>query len=625
MQSGTKLFTVDKFLGLNESADGYTELKMGEASKMVNWFVTDAFNLTVRPGIQRVDFGQEREPAPILDSWAGYAGETEYLVICDFAEGTDRIWMYEKEDTGSFSLFLRQDGALGLTEAESAMVKIFSFGGKLYIMSRGNTVAFREGSFRTETPYVPLVITGAAPAGGGTALENANLLTALRRIDYSADGEAAAYVLPAEATGVTAVRVDNTELELSTAGSFDSETHTFTFAQVPEKGVGNVEITYETDETQGEENRLQILKCTLAEAYNGSTDTRLFVAGDGTNKCYYTGLPQSGEVTAMYFPAMNEVAVDMSGSPVTGLVRHYGKLLVFKPDGAYTITYEPVTLEDGSVIAGFYLRSASRDFGNDAMGQIQTVNNYPRTFSSGGIYEWRVTTTYYRDERYAVRVSDPVEKTLKDADTGKIVTCDDDHSKTYYVFLNDESGTVLVNRYALTKEGVWCLYRSNLCRNVKKAMVLDGEPVFVTGTEAFRFSQALRTDAAEVPGGESQDITAVWESGYMDFGADFQRKYSSRIYISMLPQSHSRMAITAATDRRSEYMEKTVESNLFSFDGIDFSRWTFDTNSTPKIRRIQLKVKKFVYYKLIFRVDGNGKRATVLGYDQQVRFSSMAK
>ena len=45
MQTGKRMFTVDKFLGINEAADGYTELKMGEASKMVNWFVTDAFNI----------------------------------------------------------------------------------------------------------------------------------------------------------------------------------------------------------------------------------------------------------------------------------------------------------------------------------------------------------------------------------------------------------------------------------------------------------------------------------------------------------------------------------------------------------------------------------------------------
>ena len=111
----------------------------------------------------------------------------------------------------------------------------------------------------------------------------------------------------------------------------------------------------------------------------------------------------------------------------------------------------------------------------------------------------------------------------------------------------------------------------------------------------------------------------------MDFGADFRRKFTSQIYVSMLPQPNSEMTITAETDRRSEYMEKTVTNNIFTWENVDFSKWTFNTNNTPKIQRVRLKVKKFVYYKLIFRVEAPNASATVLGYDQEIRFGSMAK
>lgn len=627
MQRGTKIYTVDKFLGINEAADGDTELKMGEASRMENFLITDAYNLTLRPGIQRADFAAERTPAPILGSWAGRVGEDDLLVICDFYQNADRLFVYRRGTDGNRHIAHQQTGALGLTSGEAAMVKIFPFGGKLYVMSKGNTVVYKDGTFTAEAPYVPLVVTGAAPAGGGTTLENLNLLTALRRIEYSADGEATAYVLPEEAIGVTAITVDNVAKDVAASGSFDASKHTYTFTAAPVKGVANVEFTYTTDAAAAAENRLKILGCPLVEAYNGATDTRLFVAGDGTNLCHYTGVPQSGEVTALYFPAMNEVAVDMSGSPVTGLVRHYSKLLVFKPDGAFTISYEPVTLTDGSTIAGFYLRAANREFGNDVLGQIQTVENFPRTFSKNGIYEWRITSSYYKDERYAKRVSDRVMNSLNRADSAGIVTCDDDYDKTYYVFLNDDDGTVLVNRYALAGDGgLWCIYKSALCKSVKNAMVHDGEMVFFTDTDMFFFSQeGLSRDAPVTASGNAMAIEAVWESGFQAFGADFQRKYSSEIYISMLPQDKSRMTITAATDRRSEYMEKEVRSELFSWSNWDFADFTFDLNDTPQINRIRLKVKKFVYYKLIFKVNTDGALATVLGYDQKVRFASMAK
>lgn len=633
MKSGTKMFTVDKFLGVNEAADGLSELAMGEASVMENFFVTDAMNLTVRPGIQRIDLSQTRTPAQILASWAGHIGneededvDDEYLVIVDFAGSTDRIWMYRAGEDGQFSVFHHQNGALGLHSPSNAYVKIFPFGSRLYIMSAANTVYFENEEFQSAEAYVPLVIAGMSPAGGGTTIENINLLSGLRRCDFSADGSSTAYVLPAEALTVHKIVIDNVEKVPGSVGSFNAANHTFTFTTAPIKGVGNVEFTYGTDAAAAEENRMHIIKMMLTEAYNGSTDTRLFIAGDGSNICYYSGVTQDGEATPMYFPSMNEIAVDMTSAAITGLVRHYSRLMVFtRGGGTYTISYEPVTQTDGSTVAGFYLRAANREFGSDVIGQVRTVNNFPRTITKDGIYSWNITASFYKDERYARRISDKVEKSLKAANIGNVIACDDNFSKTYYVFLNDAQGTVLVNRYDLGKEGVWCIYRAELFKNVRNAMVSHGVMVFVNDTEAFYLDSGLVYDAALVYGGEDTQIKAIWESGYMAFGADFQRKYSSQLYVSMLPQAHSGMTVTAATDRRDEYMQKNVGNNLFSWDEADFRWWSFDISSAPKIRRVRLKIKKFVYYKLILRVDEPGARATVLGYDQIIRFGSMAK
>ena len=628
MKSGTKMFTVDKFLGINEAADGFTELKMGQASEMKNFFITDGFNLKVRPGAKRMDFSEERKPAPILASWAGFISENstqEHLLVVDFSDGTDRIWLYTKNEVGGYTTQYRQDGALGLTSAEEPMVKIFTFGGKLWVMSRGNIVSYQNGAFVVEEPYVPLVIAGASPSGGGTTLEGINMLSSLRRIDYSADGEATAYVLPQEARKVEKIIIDNSEAAVGDVGAYDMASHTFTFKEAPKKGVGNVEFTYNTYKPDTEKTRLKICGMPLVEAYNGSTDTRLFVGGKG-NVCYYTGVTQSGEATPMYFPALNEAKVDMTGASVTGLVRHYSKLLVFTRDGTYTLSYEPVTTEGGITTAGFYLRSANREFGNDVVGQVRTVNNYPRTITQNGIYEWRITSSYYQDERYAQRVSDLVQRSLRNApDIHRFVTCDNDFEKTYYVFLNDELGTVLVDRYDLTKDDIWCVYQGDIFKGVTNAFVFDGNVFFTNDTEVFYFSTSATKDAPVDPDGEPVSIKALWESGYMDYGADFRRKFNSDIYLSVLPQAHSELIVTAETDRRSEYTEKTITTNIFDFSNLDFANLTFDTNNTPKIHKIRLKAKKFVYYKLVFRVDSDGATATILSFDQKIRFGSMAK
>lgn len=617
MSNNTHVYTVDKFLGLNEAADGQTELKMGQASRMENFTITDGCNLATRGGIVRIDREADRGGAPVLGLWAGNVGGRDLLLCVDFLE-TDRVWVWESGAGGP--VFLNMvSGSLGLTEAENARVKIFPFGGKLFIMSAGNTVYWNGQGFAEAEVYVPLVITGASPAGGGTILENYNLLSQLRRIEFSADGESTAFRLPEEATAVAGVKIDNLDAE---HWSFDKETRSCVFETAPVKGVSNVEITYRGDPEQAKADRDRVLGMTLAESYNGATDTRLFLAGDGSNVCIYSGVPNSGDITQLYFPAMNEVAVDMGAGAVTDIVRSDNRLLVFTRSGADLITYEPVTLADGSVIAGFYLRNANREFGSEAPGQVQVADNKVRTISDGGVYEWIFSAYHARDERHAKRISDPVGRSLQAVDMGRIVTCDDNHGKNYYVFLQD--GRVLVNRYAL-EGNVWCAYRSELAKQVTRAVMLGSTLVFAGQKGIFCLTEDAGMDDPENIGGEQLPILAVWESGYMDFGADFRKKYSSEIHISMLPQSRSNLSVTASTDRRENYRVKEIGSNIFSFDNASFTAWSFNMNRIPKIRRVRLKVKKFVYYKLIFKVEEPGARATVLSYDMKVRFSSNVK
>ena len=149
--------------------------------------------------------------------------------------------------------------------------------------------------------------------------------------------------------------------------------------------------------------------------------------------------------------------------------------------------------------------------------------------------------------------------------------------------------------------------------------------VFCNETEAFRLEDDLTYDDAEISGGVALPITAEWESGFQAFGADFRRKYSSEIYVSVQPQAGSRIVVTAETDKRDDYLEKVIANNVFQWSNANFNDWTFNTNDRPTINRVRLKVKKFIYYKLIFRIDEPGTQGTILGFDQKIRFASMAK
>ena len=61
---------------------------------------------------------------------------------------------------------------------------------------------------------------------------------------------------------------------------------------------------------------------------------------------------------------MNTVLLGDSSTPITGMQRHYSELIAFKTDGAFAINYDTITLPEGQVTAGFYVRPI-----NSALGQ----------------------------------------------------------------------------------------------------------------------------------------------------------------------------------------------------------------------------------------------------------------
>ena len=620
---GNKIFTVDKFLGLNESADGETELKPGEASKIENFYLTDNYNLKTRPGVVKVvRTGESQE---IVYAATGNAENGQWLILV------------KKSETGAMSVSTRLFGMntvpviTYIFDADTIAypVKVFSFGDSVYAVTgrKNKTIAavrvtvekngIRQDQIFESDFYAPLMLSGAAPDGGGTSLEKANLLTNRFRLQFSADGTAKEFKLPDYTATVEQVTVDS-----YTTGTFDSEKHTYVFETAPGKGINNIEFLCTMEEDDDIlDARDKFLHMKHAEAYNGATDTRLFFYGDGTNVCLYSGIAAIG--SGLYVPLGNEIAADASASPITAMIRNYSSLIGFQPDSAFVISYDPITLDDGTVTAGFYMRTASREFGNEMNNQVQTVNNYLRTFCNGSLYEWKYTASQYRDERYAKCISQKVSRILSKADPANIVTCDDNTTHTYYMFLNDEEGTVLVNRYDLD---LWTAYKGKVFCGTRFAAVYDGKVIFCNKTVVYRFDPDAQYDQLQEGDQEKNvPIQAVWESGFMDFGAPNKLKFSSKLWVSMFPESGSEMEVTVKTDKRGEYMVKTAGYNFLDFSRMDFSNFSFLTYAAPKVRRIMLKVKKFVYYKLIFRVTKPGARATVLGYEQQVRYSSDVK
>ena len=277
--------------------------------------------------------------------WSGAVAGDQ--VLCAACNGN--LWELEytppsERDTGGW-----HRNSCGLLDT-SRDVRMFGFQDKLYILNGRDYLVWDGSTLKQVEGYRPLVVTEAAPEGGGNTLEQVNKLTGARRGWWSPDGEASVFHLP-ESPVASVDYVEDRTLGARFAAedyTVDLAAGTVTFAQAPESGVDSVEIGWSVSES----GRDLVTSMTCAELYNGAQDSRVFLYGDGTNTCIYSGLDTNGQPRADYFPDLNEAAIGDSNTPITAMIRHYSSLLAFKLDSSWSVNYDTLTLPDGSVTAG---------------------------------------------------------------------------------------------------------------------------------------------------------------------------------------------------------------------------------------------------------------------------------
>lgn len=584
------VFTISRWLGVNENPDGDTKLKMGEASESRNWRITKDGHLQIRPGYAPfVSLGNE----PVLDMWHGFVAKVEITAaVC-----AGKLWV------------IASGAATDKGAVTGSSAHMFGFSEKLYILTGSKYYEYDGTTLSEVTGYRPMLTTETLPTGGGTSLEQVNKLCGLRRARYSPDGTAKDFHL-AE-TGIVSVDyvknvTTGTNYTVTTDYTVNLTTGTVTFVTVPAKGVDTIEIGW----TFGTNYRSQVEAMKFAETYNGATDTRIFIYGDGSNKAFYSGLDFDGKPRADYFPDMNEMAVDSANTPITSMIKHFNALLVFKTDGSFITTYGTVTKTDGAIISAFYVTPLNREIGNAAPGQAVLVRNNPFTLHGRSVYEWLMNSYAVKDERIVKCKSDRVRETLGNLDLTKSVCYDDEYNTEYYVCQN---GKAVVYNYTTD---TWSIYT-----NIPATCFISINGVLYFGTgggKIMKFSRSYRNDNGTA-------IDAYWKSGAMDFQKDFLTKYSSETWIAMKPESQARVSVTAQSNRKSVYETKTVASSLITFTHLDFAHFSFATNRQPQVYRERIKLKKFVFMYLIFESVSTAATATILGADVKVRYAGDAK
>ena len=577
------LFQIRRFSGLNESPSGDAGLKWGEGARVSNFRVTPEGNLQIRPGTKTL----WRFDGPVEGIWEGTVGGNAVRL----AAAAGELWR------------------LGMAGEAESLGKIgpgrcffFPFSEKVYLLTGKRYMVWTGyGQVTDVEGYRPVVAVAIPPEGGGTLLEQANKLTGARRGFFSPDGVGKEYRLPEKnLTAVDYVLRRDTGKRLDFAA--DRAEGTVTLREVLPQGTNTLEIGW----THGAGQREAVVKMARAELYSGQTDNRVFLYGDGTNKAVYSGVDYDGRPSAEYFPDLNVLDAGNASTPITGILRHFSRLLVFKPDGAFSVQSGTATPQDGAVIPAFYVTPIQREMGCDALGQATLVDNDPRTVWAGGVYRWSSGSGYLTlDERVAKRISQRCEASLEEMDLSQAVVFDDQRRREWY--LCSPQGT-LVHNYAAD---AWYRYEGILGRCFG---TLGGEVYF--GTEDGRLCRMSR----EYRNDDGKPIEALWRSGSMDMDRATRRKYGKWLWISMKPESGAAVTATTRSDRRSGYPAEVVRAGLMNYRNANFGHWSYATNRQPKVRRVRLRLKKAAYEQILLQSQSASETATILALEGKIRY-----
>lgn len=598
--SNEAVYRIEQFLGLNENPDGDVKLKFGEASVCRNWKVTRDKNLQRRPGTHTI-YALETN-APIMGMWFGNIKK----VKTGLAASGGHMWKFYEDG------YLAEVKDLGQLDT-SGFVNFFAYNDIVYILNGEEFYSYDGIKFGIVIGYRPLVATSLTPAGAeGELLEEVNKLNGMRRVWYSPDGTATTFQLPeTDLLSVDYVKINATdEYMLPTLYSFNRYDGTVTFTTAPQQGTDTIEIGYSAPSTY----RNDVCKMTNFEIFLGSQDNAVFLYGNGTNEAVYSGLDYEGIPRADYFPDLNEMAVADKNTPITAMVRHHSQLICFKTDSAYSVHFGTITDASGNQHWGFYVKPINKTIGNTALGQVRLVLNSPFTLHGNDLYEWinnsQYTSELSIDERQATVVSQRIYSTLGSFDFNECFCYDDNDNHEYYIWYKNKA---LVLNY---DADAWYLYTGLSIRSMcnVNADVLLG----TTDGRVLKMAPDYLND-------DGEPIDSYWESGSFDFKKAYMRKLMTEVWVGMKPQERSFVTVTVITNKKTDYTEKNIESNLSTFAHMDFSNFSFATNRQPQIKKLKIKAKKFSFIKYILKSNDIYTTATILMVDPKIRETGYAK
>ena len=572
---------IEKFLGLNTTDTGDTQIAMGESGNMDNFYITNDYRL-------RKIFGYKtfyRFNTPIQGMYATNLGGTEYLLVAT----NSKLYYFLREDLEDHEhwdeITPTLIGNIGEDEAS-----FFTFDKKVYILS-GKYQSWDGETLQEVVGYTPLVFINTPPAGGGVVYDEINLLNPQKHQTFNGDGTSTTFQLAQKGiTSVDKVLVDGVRVSNYTVNLTNG---TVTLATAPQQVMDNVDIYWSLDD--GDRGIIEGMK--FGTVFGGNIDARVFLYGNPEcqNRTYFSGL-EDGKPSVEYFTGAQQVDIGPSNFALTDLTRQYDRLLATtnRPEAYYlTISTEnlTVTLPDNStttrLVPSVSTFPLNEIHGNVAPGQGQLIDNYPVTIDRNSLTLWKATNV--RDEKNMENISLKIQMDLTNANLKDFKTMD--YQSKNQLWLGCDNKIYIYNYYNKTYSRIriadTMTYLTDLANKIY--MGTDTGKVMAWDEDFTNF--------------DGEVIRAHWEMNFSDFGTAYLRKTMSKLWVLMQPQSHSSADVSFITNRSESSMTKHIEYKIQFLDDVDFANFSFKISGNPQPFRLKMKAKKFTNLKVV--IDSN--------------------
>ena len=372
--------------------------------------------------------------------------------------------------------------------------EFFFYRGRLYLIGGHDLLEIREDGVTEPFGYVPLVGKDWGDGVVGEPYEARNLINPRARISYVVSDTPTLVICTDAPIGSVQMIIRNGVILDESVYSINSSRVSITVRGT----VAGDRITLYFTYADGPEGASALKACTHAAVFGGAVDSRPFLWGGEDGAVMYCagyvsenalresqiGHPESDP---LYFPVGSEFTVGDGQYGITGVGRHYDRLLIFTEGGAWMADSAEGGTEE------FPLMRINSTVETRSHGRTARLNNDPVTVGRDAVYRWSADTDEL-DECNAHSISSAIAPLIKPMlENGSVFY--NRHYNELWIYSPDVPDTVWV--YSADTRG-WTRFGGFQADGF---ISLDIGFAFYSGKDIFIFDSALTKD-------EDRDIEA---------------------------------------------------------------------------------------------------------------------